>query len=96
MHARADYSTPRQAAVKADPEVDVVIPLEGVIDLDAERERIEKDLAAARKQLMGFEKKLGNESYVNKAPADVVEETRSRARDCQERVASLEAALLRL
>ena len=96
VHARADYETPRQAAVNADPEVDVVIPLEGVIDLDAERERIEKDLAAARKQLSGFERKLGNESYVNKAPAHVVEETRSRARECEERIASLEAALERL
>jgi len=96
VHARADYTTPRQAAVNADPEVDVVIPLEGVIDLDAERERIEKDLAAARKQLGGFQKKLGNESYVNKAPAPVVEETRTRARECEERIASLEAALGRL
>jgi valyl-tRNA synthetase len=96
VHARADYTTPRQAAVNADPDVDVVIPLEGVIDLDAERERIEKDLAAARKQFIGFEKKLGNESYVSKAPANVVEETRSRARECEERIASLEGALERL
>jgi len=96
VHTRADYATPRQAAVNADPDVDVVIPLEGVIDLDAERERIEKDLAAARKQLSGFEKKLGNEKYVSKAPAPVVEETRTRARECQERIASLEAALGRL
>ncbi|MGI9592303.1 MAG: valine--tRNA ligase, partial [Myxococcota bacterium] len=58
VHARADYDVPRQAAVNADPEVDVVIPLEGVIDLDAERQRIEKDLEAARKQLTGFERKL--------------------------------------
>ena len=96
VHARADYTVPRQAAMNADPVVDVVIPLEGVIDLDAERERIQKDLAAAQKQYAGFEKKLGNEKYVNKAPADVVEETRTRARECQERIASLQAALERL
>jgi valyl-tRNA synthetase len=93
---RGDYAIPKQAAVDAEPEFDLVIPLEGVIDLDAERERIEKDLERARKELTGYERKLANESYVNKAPADVVEETRKREIACRERIASLESALARL
>jgi len=96
VRARSEYEVPRQAAVHTEPDVDVVLPLEGVIDLDAERERIEKDLAKARKELEGYRRKLANEGYVSKAPAAVVEETRSRAVDCEERIAGLEGALERL
>ena len=77
----------------AEPDVDVVIPLEGVIDLGAERTRIEKDLDGARKELQGYERKLANEGYLSKAPPAVVEETRKRERDCRDRITGLKAAL---
>jgi valyl-tRNA synthetase len=92
----AGYTVPTQAAVHDEPDLKVVLPLEGVIDLDAERGRVEKDLTKARKELEGYERKLGNEGYVNKAPADVVAETRARAARCRERIAGLESSLERL
>ncbi|MCP3986167.1 MAG: valine--tRNA ligase [bacterium] len=90
------YSVPTQAAVHAEPDLQVVLPLEGLIDLDAERGRVEKDLARARKELEGYERKLGNPGYVNKAPAEVVEETRARAGRCQEKIEGLLGSLERL
>jgi valyl-tRNA synthetase len=48
------------------------------IDVPAERRRLEKDLAAARKEADQTGRKLANESFVAKAPADVVDKTRSR------------------
>jgi valyl-tRNA synthetase len=48
------------------------------IDVAAERRRMEKDLAAARKEHDQAERKLGNESFLAKAPADVVIKTRDR------------------
>ncbi len=48
------------------------------IDVAAERRRMDKDLAAARKEADQAERKLGNESFLAKAPADVVAKTRER------------------
>jgi len=90
------YTVPQQAAVHSESDLQVVLPLEGLIDLDAERRRIEKELAGARKELDGYERKLANEGYVNKAPAEVVAETRERAARCRERIEGLEASLARL
>ena len=66
------------------------------IDVAAERRRMEKDLAAARKEADQAERKLGNEAFLAKAPADVVEKSRGRleaARDDITRIAGRLAAL---
>ncbi|MFD2421451.1 valine--tRNA ligase [Amycolatopsis pigmentata] len=56
----------------------VALDLSGAVDVAAERKRLEKDLAVAQKELKQTEGKLGNESFLAKAPADVVEKIRSR------------------
>jgi valyl-tRNA synthetase len=58
--------------------VHVELDLSGAVDLAAERKRLEKDLAAARKELAGTEAKLGNANFTDKAPAEVVEKIRAR------------------
>ena len=56
----------------------VELDLSGAIDVAAERARLDKDLAAARKELEQTEAKLANENFVNKAPADVVDKIKAR------------------
>ncbi len=51
---------------------------EGAVDLDAERRRLEKDLAAAEKELAGTDAKLGNEAFLAKAPENVVDKIKAR------------------
>ena len=66
------------------------------IDVAAERRRMDKDLAAARKEADQTERKLANESFLAKAPADVVAKTRERldaARADIERISGRLAAL---
>ncbi len=58
--------------------VTVELGTAAAIDVAAERRRMEKDLAAARKEYDQAERKLGNESFLAKAPADVVTKTRDR------------------
>ncbi len=58
--------------------VTVELDLAGTVDVEAERKRLEKDLAAARKEAAQASAKLGNSSFTEKAPADVVEKTRQR------------------
>lgn len=58
--------------------VTVQLDTSGAVDLDAERRRLEKDLAAAQKELAGTTAKLGNEAFLAKAPEQVVDKIRTR------------------
>ncbi|RJQ71019.1 valine--tRNA ligase [Pseudonocardiaceae bacterium YIM PH 21723] len=58
--------------------ITVEVDLSGTIDVAAERKRLAKDLAVAEKELKGADAKLGNEAFMGKAPADVVEKIRTR------------------
>jgi valyl-tRNA synthetase len=75
----AGEARPRKAAVHVEPEVEVHLPLEGLIDFAEERRRVEKELLRIGGELAGIEKRLGNEGFVARAPRDVVEKDRSRA-----------------
>ncbi|PXY27502.1 valine--tRNA ligase [Prauserella muralis] len=58
--------------------VTVEVDTSGTIDVAAERKRLQKDLAVAEKELKQTEAKLGNEGFLAKAPADVVDKIRVR------------------
>ncbi|GAA1231216.1 hypothetical protein GCM10009676_12700 [Prauserella halophila] len=62
----------------ADGTVAVEVDTSGTIDVGAERKRLEKDLAAAEKELKQTDGKLGNQAFLDKAPADVVDKIRVR------------------
>ena len=68
----------------------VYMPLEGLIDVDAERERLSKELGKAEEELKKVNGKLSNENFVSRAPEEVVEENRERQRQGKERVEELE------
>ena len=76
--------------------VKIELDLTGSIDIVAERARLEKDLAAAKKDLQTAEVKLGNAGFMAKAPADVVVEIKDRLAKTSadiERIVSALAAL---
>ena len=76
--------------------VKVELDLTGAIDVDAERARLEKDLAAAKKDLQTAEVKLSNQGFMAKAPADVVAEIKERAAKTTSEIDRLTAALATL
>jgi len=73
-------------------EVELLVPLSGLIDIAAEKTRLERDAAKADKEIQALEKKLGNAAFVERAPAEVVAEVRARLADETTRVARLRAA----
>lgn len=73
--------------------VSVALDTSGTVDVAAERKRLEKDLAAAHKELEGTAKKLGNEAFLAKAPDAVVDKIRSRQQVAQEEVERITARL---
>ena len=76
--------------------VTVELDTAGAIDVAAERRRVEKDLAAARTEAEKTERKLANESFLAKAPGDVVAKTRSRLEAAQADIARLSGRLATL
>ena len=52
---------------------EVFVPLKGLIDLNVERNRLEKELARLQVQLARVQSKLSNETFVSKAPAEVLQ-----------------------
>ena len=74
---------------------DAVVRLDtaGAIDVVAERARLEKDLAVARKEIAQAEGKLGNEQFMAKAPEKVVAKTRGRLEEARADVVRLERQL---
>ena len=71
----------------------VAIDTSGTVDVEAERKRLAKDLAAAEKELTQTTAKLGNEQFLSKAPDAVVDKIRTRQQIATEEVARLGAKL---
>jgi valyl-tRNA synthetase len=67
------------------------IPLDGLIDLDAERARLDKGIGQAESDLSRSETKLSNPQFVDRAPAEVVDRERERRREISELLDTLRA-----
>ena len=65
-------------------EATIILPISGVIDVSAERARLEKEIEKQNKEIQRFEGKLGNEKFVAKAPTSVIETERERLAEAQQ------------
>jgi valyl-tRNA synthetase len=87
---------PAQAATQVAGEVEILLPLAGLIDLDEEQKRLEKEIAKVEKDVMMFSKKLSNESFLAKAPPEVLEKDRQKLEDAREKLAILQQSLTKI
>ncbi len=74
----------------------VYIPLAEMIDLAQERARLEKEAQQTKGEIERLEKKLANEGFIAKAPAQVVEAERAKLHKYSETLAGIESALAKL
>ena len=95
LSRRSTGNDPLPGAAKAfvGAEIQVLMPLGGLIDPATEKARIDKEIGKCRKEIDGLEKKLGNEAFLSRAPEEVVAEIRQRLKDEQARLALLVDAL---
>lgn len=87
---------PKVAALTVIDEATLVLPLEGLIDIGSEIQRLEKEIDRLGKEIDKVERKLGNADFVARAKPEVVEENRDRLTSFTHDRARLQAALSRL
>lgn len=76
--------------------LEIILPLEGLINIDEEIARLEKEREKLNKEVERVQKKLSNEGFVKKAPEKVIEEERAKEKDYTEKRAAVEARIQEL
>jgi valyl-tRNA synthetase len=84
---------PKSSATAVVGGATIFVPLEGIIDFSKEAQRLEKEMNKLTKELAVVSKKLENDSFLNKAPNDVVEQVKAKHSGLQEKQKKLESNL---
>jgi valyl-tRNA synthetase len=85
-----EVARPRQAAAHVSPEFTVFVSLSGLIDVAAERKRLDKQREEKVRHLQAARGKLSNSNFVDKAPAEVVQQQRDLVADLQAQIQAIE------
>jgi valyl-tRNA synthetase len=84
---------PDKATTLVVDEVEVILPLAGLVDLDAEKKRLQTEAEQTRAEIQRTTDLLANEGFTSRAPANVVDRERARLTAAQERLTKLEQRL---
>lgn len=79
-----------------DTEIDIVIPLEGLVDLEEEIKRLTKNMEKIQKDIHILSQKLNNENYLKNAPQDLVEQDQTLLKDSEAKFKIMQDSLNRL
>ncbi|WP_370543803.1 valine--tRNA ligase [Geobacillus sp. 46C-IIa] len=91
-----DVPAPEKAMTAVVTGAELILPLEGLINIEEEIKRLEKELDKWNKEVERVEKKLANEGFLAKAPAHVIEEERRKRQDYIEKREAVKARLAEL
>ena len=84
---------PKASASTIIKNCEIYVPLEGLIDLNVEKNRLQKEISRLEGVLAGIDKKLSNEKFVSNAAPEVVERERMKKKDCDENLFKLRELL---
>jgi valyl-tRNA synthetase len=90
------YEAPKGTPVTLTPAGEAYLPLEGLIDMEAEKTRLTREIEATTKEVAKAEAKLGNASFVDRAPPEVVEQEKARLADWKAKLSQLQEMLAAL
>ena len=89
----SSYESPKGTPAALTPVGEVYLPMEGLIDIEAERIRISKEIEKIKIEVKKCEGKLGNASFVDRAPPEVVVQEKERLADWQGKLTQLSEML---
>ena len=89
LETGTDAEKPKETASGLVGDLEIFVPLEGLIDIGLERERIEKEIGRVEKILHGLNLKLSHHEFIKKAPPEVVEKERLKQTDFREKLKKL-------
>ncbi|HOP29221.1 MAG TPA: valine--tRNA ligase [Spirochaetota bacterium] len=92
----ANYTPEKTDASAVMTDLEIFLPLKGLIDTDKERARLEKEIGKINQELQRVEGKLNNESFTGKAPADVIEKEKAKQREYRDMLEKLQESLSKL
>jgi valyl-tRNA synthetase len=81
--AAAEANPATKALAGVSGELQVLLPIEGLVDLEALRARLEKDIAKADKEIKGLAGRLANPNFADKAPPEVVAECKANLAEAE-------------
>ena len=84
---------PIKSLVSSNPDCEIFIPMEGVIDIEEQVARLKKEISKTEKELQQTQKKLSNKKFVEKAPKEIVFENQQREEKYQKQLDSLKRSL---
>ncbi|EKN65874.1 valyl-tRNA synthetase [Neobacillus bataviensis LMG 21833] len=91
-----DIEAPEKAMTAVVTGLEIILPLEGLINIDEEIARLEKEYDKLNKEVDRVQKKLSNEGFMKKAPDSVVAEERAKEQDYLEKRSIVEARIKEL
>ncbi|MBR6200273.1 MAG: class I tRNA ligase family protein, partial [Spirochaetales bacterium] len=89
----ADAAKPADAASSANQFCEVYIPLDGIVDKEKERARLEKEYAKVKADFDKTNAKLNNANFTAKAPAEIIEKEKAKLEEFQQKMNSLAVML---
>ena len=86
LHCGVDIKKPPLSASSVISGAEIFLPLKGLIDIEKEKARLQKDLDNLKNQLVKVSKKLANPDFLANAPAEVIDQEKLKKHDYEERI----------
>jgi len=93
LHFGMAVERPEQVATQVAGEIEILLPLAELINVEEEKKRLQKEIAKVEKDVAMFSKKLENESFLAKAPPEILDKNRSKLQEVREKRAILQESL---
>jgi valyl-tRNA synthetase len=90
LHCNSAAGPPAAAAKAVVDSVEIFLPLAGIIDFEEEAKRLDRELAKLGKEVSQAQRKVANEDFLAKAPAEVVQKEQAKLKTLTEKLAKLQ------
>jgi len=91
-----EIAQPDDASIQVAGDVQIYVPLKGLVDVEAEEQRLMKEIGKIEKEIEQFSKKLESPAFVDRAPAEIVAKERQKLAEVNGKKLMLEESLVKI